>query len=41
VCRHPRTGDAYALAGDSSCTKLFRVTGLKDVERFQTTVTVK
>jgi hypothetical protein len=37
VYRHPATGETYALAGDA-CTKLYRVTGLKEIQRFQTTV---
>jgi hypothetical protein len=41
VYRHPLTGEAYALGGDSACTRLYRVAGLKDIERFQTTVTLK
>ena len=39
VYRHPATGETYALAGDA-CTKLYRVTGLKEIQRFQTTVTL-
>ena len=40
VYRHAATGEVYALAGDCSCTKLFRVTGLKDIERFAGTVSI-
>jgi len=35
VYLHPATGEVYALAGDGECLKLFRVTGLKEIERFQ------
>ncbi len=40
VYRHPTTGEVYALAGDGECLKLFRVTGLKEIERFQGTVSL-
>ncbi len=40
LIRHPATGEIYALAGDGECLKLFRVTGLKDIERFQGTVSL-
>jgi hypothetical protein len=38
VYRHAATGEVYALAGDGECLKLFRVTGLGAIERFQGTV---
>ena len=40
VYRHPATGEVYALAGDGECLKLFRVTGLKKIERFRATVSL-
>jgi hypothetical protein len=40
VYRHPASGEVYALAGDGECLKLFRVTGLSAIERFQGTVSL-
>jgi hypothetical protein len=40
VYRHPASGEIYALAGDGECLKLFRVTGLKEIERFQGTLSL-
>jgi hypothetical protein len=40
VYRHAATGETYALAGDGECLKLFRVTGLQEIERFQGTVSI-
>lgn len=41
VYRHAATGETYALAGDGECLKLFRVTGLNEIQRFQGTVSIK
>ena len=40
VYRHAVSGETYALAGAAECLKLFRVTGLREIERFQGTVSL-
>ncbi|HEY3375858.1 MAG TPA: FlgD immunoglobulin-like domain containing protein [Armatimonadota bacterium] len=40
VYTHPKTGQIYALAGDSTGLKLFTVTGVEQIERFTGTVTL-
>ncbi len=35
VYRHPQTGLEYVIAGDGTGLKVYRVTGLRDVERFE------
>ena len=40
VYRHAVTGETFALAGDGECLKLFRVTGLKQIERFQGAISI-